>query len=356
MKRNGKGNLSVILSALMALSVIFTGCMSAEQRDEMEKNLEQAKSNASKYIEEKYGIEADVTEAEIDGSSGLFGFEPNSYAYVSMRYDGWEFTVYIDGASENTDGKDDYQAEDIRVAWTDELDKITGGKASFSDVSNVYITKKECYKCLYNTYFDGGNWEELAEENAFDAFVLYDDGTDLKVLEGGEFPAYGKTSAYTFISYSTPEPLVVTYNDNSFVKKNAMCIDNACVKSSSDKFTYTKINLGDEGDFYYLSDNQVAFSKIEPDDASSWDGHGASGARIVSNAYSMDAPEGEVWVYFPKDNMTDSDVSGVRFATASGSGDDKDFFASPLTYDMGYYYAAKLDTEGQEFYFVLIGE
>ena len=76
--------------------------------------LKQAKENAAEYVLEKYGVEAKVMDAEIERIDGLFGSDPGSKAYISMYYDDKDFTVYIAGDEETTDGRDNYQQERSR--------------------------------------------------------------------------------------------------------------------------------------------------------------------------------------------------------------------------------------------------
>lgn len=51
---------------------------------------------------------------------------PTGNVFIRMNYQGEDFSVFISGERENTEGIDNYQFQEIVTAFSQELDEITG--------------------------------------------------------------------------------------------------------------------------------------------------------------------------------------------------------------------------------------
>ena len=98
MKKN-----KLLILTIISVIMIFTGCgLSKEQESEASQYEEQAGKNAVEYIQEKYGIKAEVISTEYN-RTGLFADAVNNYVDVHMSYEGREFDVCISGADDIED-------------------------------------------------------------------------------------------------------------------------------------------------------------------------------------------------------------------------------------------------------------
>lgn len=159
------------LVALIILSIMMcglTGCLSEEQKEQVEKYEEQAEENAIDYIEEKYGFKAKVISSKytLQGDPP----SPSSYCIVTMQYEGTGFKVYIDGYNEYNDFDnidksqmgDNYQSEDIQNDLEEylkdlgvDIKKVYYNYTAISDTSYRNLTSS-----IYN-----GNIQKFMEEN-----------------------------------------------------------------------------------------------------------------------------------------------------------------------------------------------
>lgn len=159
-----------ICALIICTVIFFGGCTSITQMKEKSDIKKQAKTNAINYISQKYGFEAKVmdVEEELD-KSGFWGSASlTGYAIVKLKYEGKEFSVYITGQDESTEGKDDYQYEDIfgtiekeaKDCLNIEAEKIYFDAACISAVD-----------CMTSIYYDGENLTEIV--NDLDGDIYY---------------------------------------------------------------------------------------------------------------------------------------------------------------------------------------
>jgi len=146
------------------LAFALAGCYSSEEREQAKTYEKQGKINAVNYIEEKYGFEAEVVDAVCE-KLGEFDPSPSETVFVTMEWKNKTFLVQIDGDSENTEGVDNYQYEEIVAALEEELEDETG--MSSEEVIVVYGVRGEYNSIESNkngmvaTYFDGDNLKEI---------------------------------------------------------------------------------------------------------------------------------------------------------------------------------------------------
>lgn len=155
-------------AAFLLLLCIFTGCgYSFGELEAIQRYRSQGRKNAEAYIEEKYGFKAKVVSAKCEYLVGDIDFSPppSGNVFVTMEYDGHQFLVKIPGDEKTTEGKDNYQYEEICVAMEQALYDITGVPAEdvflfygyYWDFADVNVGRNG----LISTYFDGKNLLEV---------------------------------------------------------------------------------------------------------------------------------------------------------------------------------------------------
>ena len=163
-----KRNISLLL---LAFSLLLTGCISEEDRQQAAKWREQAEKNAVEYVKDKYGFDAQVLSSETQKVEGLFSATLTSKTLVKLEYEGKEFGVLSYGEDEYMDkASDNYQKDIIVESYKEEVCKlfevepdnfeVVGGE-NFSSQS---VNGDEFYDMYFHEYFDGENLEEVLME------------------------------------------------------------------------------------------------------------------------------------------------------------------------------------------------
>jgi len=309
------------VAVLLAFTVLSTlvGCVSKEQRKINEDNSSRAEENALAYIEEKYGFEADVIETEVDSYGGLFGPTFNGYVFVTMEYDDTEFTVYIDGEEENTDGRDNYQQETITDEIKDRLNEIVDAKCDDFIIYNTFDTEssdEHKYYLMTEEYYDGENLDDILDSDAV-CRVCYPENADLSALDE------------TYISelFSESACAIYSYKDDKFYDKNTIYGDlteenykfeyamyiNEAVTYNHDGYTYYKPEIYNVGDMYYVTEDNMPLEIYEygiDDIINRWDISNSS--NVCTNFYRIPKSDSRVTVFFESDKLpNDGEKCGI---------------------------------------------
>ena len=112
---------------LILIMAVLTGCgYTQEEKAEMKRYEKRGRENAENYIKAKYGIDAKVRELNCEkynsGPVPDFFPSPTGNVFIKMNYQGEDFSVFISGERENTEGIDNYQFQEIVTAFSHELD------------------------------------------------------------------------------------------------------------------------------------------------------------------------------------------------------------------------------------------
>ena len=182
--RAEKKTVRLLPAVPLIVCMLLTGCDSAEQKAQNAEWEAQASENAKAYIMQKYGLSAEVREAKVDRMRGMFGTTPISDVFVDMRYDKRDFTVYITGQKESTEGSDSYQAEEIEQALSETIEREVPG-LKLLDIYPQDKTEQDQETFFYSAYFDGTNLPEVLSDGAgsFEAFYVDTDLSDEKMFE-----------------------------------------------------------------------------------------------------------------------------------------------------------------------------
>lgn len=355
------------ITVIVILSAVFTGCVSREQREENQKNLLQAEKNAVLYVEEKYGFTADITNSEVEAIGDLLGPTFSGYGLIDMEYNEREFTVYIDGRTQNTNGKDDYQEEEIKSAVKDKLYEITEVKFDNILMQNYYNGRQyediDNFHLFYNTYFYGDNLDELSDECSFYFTASCLDSEDISKLDEETMKnAFGENigAVYSYNKSSKSSDWYSEYKElksinNSFSQYEyiyGMYISEAVKYENNSEYTYFKPIVQSYGDVSYIteSNNIITLNEIIPDALpESWKGKYV----IDSKAYSLPQSDEKVWVYFNKNNLPENSKN-LRITSSWISENNSRKYSSTLNFEIGDYITRQVTPKNYGYYFMVV--
>lgn len=358
-----KNIISIVL--IITLLPIITGCDSKEQQLLNKRYVKQARKNAVEYIENKYGFTPDIISAEQERQPGMFNSTPLSTVLVKMKYEDKAFNVYIDGENENTNGKDNYQFNEIKDGMKKFADNVLHGiknikLESYCVSSGGTTIEVEDQKNMYNKYYDGSNIFEVIADNDSITLTFEYIETDLSsVADWSAFENIFKYDSFVklrFISYRSENAMHSCEKYVDTDSKYAIYIDNYCNLSNNrisyeSEYNYTQeysiekesYELGESnGFYYYVSGNdfdKVSFSEITPEDPIYWEGRGASNSEFVSPEFSVNTKEECVLiVYYPISEIDFHDEDEVGLAKSYVLNGEREYNANPLSvYKVGNY-------------------
>ena len=364
--------IAVLSCVIMTFSLTSCNRDSKEQKELNAQHIETAKENAKNYIMQKYGFEAEITDATLERRYDYIGSSPLTTVFVRMNYNGRDFGVYIDGSSSNTDGYGNYQAEDLQAAVWEECETLIPGAYSiFISSSEVYTVydpiEAEC-KNMHHAYFDGTNAADILLSAPSCSITICYVNTDFSVLQDTYlFDKFrvGDDDTVSFISYRSEDAL-----KNDLPKENslpdtgtesAVYID-CCYTLTNSGGTMQSYEIGKHDYFYYYVEggnpSDVSFRKITPDYSYNWNGHGSSHAEITSDAFSVSSNKDcTVYIYFPTDKIKSYKDYDTDFAICRESEKEKTFSSSPIKTTARPYHVENLEIRSDEdFYFVFLDD
>lgn len=371
-----------IITTLMTIMIFMlsgcTGCGdSPEQKAINEENIARAKTNAVNYVKEKYGLEATVEDAILERNYGLCGSTPTSKVLVKMKCFGKGFNVYIDGETDNTEGYDDYQSDSINEDIKELIEKnvpgvervvVEGGMMRGVEYDDIV----ECCDVLYEKYYDGSNLKEVLGDRYYEIFVAFID-KDLSGVTNADFPEllWEDEDRYEVALH------LISYRDKDSMNKceyysidsrYAIYIDSYYGLVGIDEKNYHEYKLNKCGDvYYYVEDgleDYVEINKLlKTVNASDWDGQGAKGAKVVSDAYyinsTKDLGKASVHIFYPTDKINDFDPNEVDYADCEYAAGKYDYTVRSVKNSVidDYVYREVLpanEAEGESYYFVFL--
>lgn len=129
------------------------------------------KNKAKDYIRNKYGFDAEI---EKYYRTNYGGSDYRKECLITMKYEGKEFYVLVDGYKDHIECSDSYQAEEIRLAVKNllsdalkgysDLEISVGGKQARnykSGADSVRSGSKQENDRLYHEYFNGNNLKDV---------------------------------------------------------------------------------------------------------------------------------------------------------------------------------------------------
>lgn len=315
-----------ILLALIMVTV--TGCgYTLEEKREMKRYEKQGRENAKNYIREKYGIDAKITEINCEkySSSPVPDFfpSPTGNVFVKMKYKGAEFLVAISGQKKNTDGLDNYQFQEIAIAFAQEMYNITGLHAESAYVCyGEYGTVKDEKNGMIHTFYDGENLAEVLQKESARAVVSYAN-QDVEQIPVSQISQKTGVDTILLTDYESREAYQTVrcpyYNlagwpiENGI--ENQLYLMNGYRVVGAGEDTYVKCEKKIQDDIILITENpkdQIILEKTSLDSQENWNGNGFIDAKQVASAYAFDTNSEKVYVYFPVEKLDTKEVKEAQ--------------------------------------------
>lgn len=364
-----------LMGVALGMMLLMTGCDSPKDKVNISKWEKQALKNASAYIEEKYGYKAKVKDCECGRFDSLLDVTPRSKCLVTMEYEDKEFYVWIDGDSKNTDGIDNYQAEEVINTFNEEVEKCIGEKPVY-----IQLMQEQCgftnpegkYDNMFHTYYDGTNLYELLSEDSFECAIFFDNGRDVSndsFDEIGTHIDYGeriKSAEFNEISFvseealKTAKDLVISElrsNNGVFgIADEMIYVDNTHSvvypekNAERDKYKIVKVQCDDIICCYYEDEEENwELQKAENEiDIEEFAGHGFSDPTGLSDSYLLKnqiekyPTHPYIKVYIPKEMISGRDMDKVKIAYQYIFEDGKLQMETAHLNEVGDYYAGTI--------------
>lgn len=298
-----------------------------------ENNVKQAKTNAKKYIKNKYGFIPKIEEVFINKED--YGISRKTgYAYVKAKHKNKNFNIVIPSDRESVNGVDNYQYEQIEKEIikmvTNEIGKPYSYEINYisfihDKLGNVRNGNTDA-NCIQE-YYDGSNIIEIINNNDFNISLDYLQDVDLKKLENVNSNSifnmdmnivigkYKSKEAYEWVkenniklySGSISWEDGVVYSEENLVAV-AMYLDEGFLNTNSNSENkidnkYYKFDMIEYDGVYFYAAN-IENIKIEKIDNINWDtlaeknGITATKYRIKDD-YSISGIEGKSYVFCP---------------------------------------------------------
>lgn len=359
------------IAAAILAAALCTGCISEEQRAENEANLAQAEKNAAAYIYDKYGFEAEMVSSEIEDEADLFSRWYTGYAFIEMEYSGRRFAVYIDGRTENTNGTDDYQCEEITAAVLESFEERTGTDCDSIFIQNEYIKLMSEHHLLYNTYFDGSNLSEVISEEPFECVISYFGGKTLPLITEYDMADIFGGNTCAVYSYAENLPSDEWYSSDSavwstddfhytsYVRNYGIYITDSYFYANNNNnidFRHVTPIIHDAGDFLYITESGMPldFEEVMPEDADNWERLRGDAKTVCTGEYKLPDGSEEVCVYIPKETLPDDGEDCFIVSSWTKDEGSRTYSSSGSTFSAGEYICAELQPEGRDFCFTVI--
>ena len=311
---------TIALAAALSMLLLAAGCDSEEQKQINAQNIARAKDNATRYIEEKYGFIPSVTNATLERQYGMFGSMPMSEVLVEMEHQGKSFSVYIDGQTENTEGADSYQAEEIHAAVEayvrERISDIYELTILNSKVTSSFDPIEEDCKYLFTPYYDGGNLKEVLSDAAC-SIVGICTNTDLSLCSAEAYAELLGQERSTITLYAARSaqgakqimPCMNRYYYNKY-EKLAVYADTICIMKQ-DQTEIRQYTLGQTGNiFYYVEGNSPEKAHIrllDHQQTAEWMSDSAKRVQIPQKSYEVETDqEGFVYLYIPVSELPEN--------------------------------------------------
>ena len=366
---------SVLLLTLAIAASFMTACDSKEEKESIAKWEAQASRNAKAYIQQKYGFTPEITGTSVDRITGMFRLAPTSDVFVEMLYNDRDFTVYITGFQESTDGRDSYQSPDIKQALFDLINDEKDG-LQVLDIYPNYKTRLTPDEPLYSTYFNGSNLAELLKDgaNSFDAFYVQTDLSD-----PDDFSWFNSLNMNArFVSCRNGKILNADQRTRRSAAPQPVYCNNSRIltcqpddtKSATACQTY---NLYRYGDFYYYLNSSEHYDEGEPSKVIPYieeiDPLNTNvfpdidrDSEVISKAYSVTSlfPV-YIHVYYPTDKLDiykDPEFYSDHFHCATAISDDQStrYTANELTSAGDYVYECFEIEQGASVQFMFVSD
>jgi len=310
-----------IMAIVFCCIALISGCgYTIEEKKEMRMFEKTGKNNAIEYIESKYGFTPKILEVKCKkkGSAAVPNLFPEATGdvYVEMSYNGKKFWTFINGEEHTTYGYDNYQAEDIRKAFLDQMEKLLNCNVERFRLGYGLDVTREIDNREYglvNNYYDGKNLKNILEDSRCNiAEIVYVLKKDSNIEKENVFNNFGENATYLLVNCKDTEAAnsmrdfkFEMYENNMDMNIHTVAIyirDYTLIKDADKK--YVKYNIEKFDNFYYMLEEGTYcnFEKTKLDHISNWNGRGFLNAKQIYNGYSIytDAQTIDIWIPMDK--------------------------------------------------------
>lgn len=321
-------------------AAFLCGCATQEQLDKLEQVEKQAEVNAVNYVKEKYGFDVDVedVEAYTYDSSPFASYEATGEATVSVKCsDGSSFMVYINGETENTDGSDNYQVEEI-------LQDINERALDILDLDADNLHMEIDYRktiegsLMVGTYYDGTNLLEVMEEASSNWYYsVIVSGMDLQSVDIQHIADELGTGAEVQLinCYDSEEFKAVRNRDFKFIDTTVMdygiYVDDYMVYER-DEAEYVDFENVDCGTFTAVMIDGTYCNATEISvDPTEWTGKGFLNPKQIFQAYAIDTDAKDVLFFVDVDKLDTDNYNQAALVTRYNAKDNTAYDGGNLT-------------------------
>lgn len=352
--------ISILVSIVMLL---FSGCgYSMEERKRIANIEEQGRDNAIAYIEEKYGFTPKVVEVEVIKYSIFYGGlfptinptpNPTGDVYVSMRYNGKDFLVYINGEEETANGYDNYQSDKIARDFYDMMEDIIDGEIEKLVIAFGKFDETSKYKNewgLVQNYYDGTNLAEVLDSSDYNNAVinlLNGEAEDISAADVAD--SVGRSTKCLFVKYRDKESYKCI-EDSGFnmlgydgMEENSLFISEYVLIAYGDK-EYAKYDLFKADDIFYIMENGTYCNFVETqEDTSKWQWYGRENEKQIFKTYEIDTDASCVYIWISRSKLGVGTLDDVYFGYQYYSKEENDYiqyrdsFTHTVSYDQYIY-------------------
>lgn len=330
---------AIIILLILSMCTCLTGCLRDEENEQDAAMWrEQAEELAIRHIEEKYGFTPDVVESKSNRDASVVpvsNYVPQTI--VTMSYMDQAFLVVADGDDETTDKVlDNYQAEEIRMAFQDYLNEYLQ-----IPVYDVYLEAGRSVTIpgeefdmqynFFNEYYDGTNLEEILTKYSIKAYVKMVGNINLNELTtiSRDSLVFHSKTELLMTSHESEEDAdkchLGTYFDDT-VYSYALYITDAMDIRKGEISEYD-FSVGQYEDIYYLCPgmdiSEYTITKAEDSvDMSNWEHALYSYEKTGTNAYyisgTFTTKSPELYIYYPEELLPSKPdgVTGYRMGEA----------------------------------------
>ncbi|MGL5675971.1 MAG: hypothetical protein ACRDDX_06140 [Cellulosilyticaceae bacterium] len=340
-----------MISLICLLCVLLTGCYTKEEKALAKQYTQQAKINATNYIKEKYGFKPKILGAQEDTMWNGWREVPRSGVVVQMKYKERKFLVRISGGKETTEGRDNYQRQDIQkdVEWLieDELGvepyRVGLDYGSYETYERFFVDESNKVG-LVETYYDGTNLKEVLDEGSSHCVAEFIDGPDLSLIEGeNTFQEYRDKMTILLVNYKDTSGynrvdthyynILKSQGTDRCLYENAYYIKEALQIEQDDEIYYDlQVQGSKDFDYYAVGEERdVVIGEMKQEiDIEEFRREWVEGLKMCTDIYQITSKADEVYIYIPEDLVRGYDKDDLAIGLILSEGGEIRY----LTYDL----------------------
>lgn len=354
MKAKKSGRFYVLTAAFAWLALVGLFCIGlfcvcrGLMAEYMEyRQVRQASDNAVRYIQNKYGITAEIIKVHER-------YTPDDgKRRIQMSYNDKSFVVCAEDMCDSAFGRDGYQYDEIAAAFTERISsELQGGICVWSQAVNTEsFDERGVYygSLMFDTYFDGTNLDEIMNENFSGdlTMLLYD--TDLSehselikwlcdhrfdlelvCLDTKEHMEEFSEFLPSNVNYYGISPVYYKYyvpHITDYLKAKDGVITQSGVNirlNAADEFSYCRFEDNEEKAFPKTPENDDLSMEISEYDVLGEVYEYRVDKDIIkapiSQEYCFNNKEGSTWIYYPLDKLEGHKLEDIALVYTHISG------------------------------------